>query len=306
MFRTGQAVLHSHQRRLIPLSSKLTFILSMTIFGTIGLFVRLIPLPSSIIALTRAVVGTVFLLVLLACKREKTDWQAIRRNIKILIISGAAIGFNWILLFEAYRYTTVAIATLCYYFSAIFVIVASPFVLREKLTPRKIACSFAALVGIILVSGVIDGGSGSFSLTGVLLGLGAAVLYASVIVLNKKLSGISSLDTTISQLGAAAAVLLPYVLLSEDIAQIAALDASGLLLLLAIGIVHTGIAYAMYFSSLQKIKAQTAALFSYLDPVIALLLSIFVLKEGMTVLGLIGAVIVLGAMLLSERDPKKS
>ena len=278
----------------------------MAIFGTIGLFVRLIPLPSSIIALTRAVVGTFFLLVLLACKREKPDWQAIRRNIKILIISGAAIGFNWILLFEAYRYTTVAIATLCYYFSAIFVIVASPFVLREKLTPRKIACSFAALVGIILVSGVIDGGSGSFSLTGVLLGLGAAVLYASVIVLNKKLSGISSLDTTISQLGAAAAVLLPYVLLSEDIAQIAALDASGLLLLLAIGIVHTGIAYAMYFSSLQKIKAQTAALFSYLDPVIALLLSIFVLKEGMTVLGLIGAVIVLGAMLLSERDPKKS
>jgi len=306
MFRTGQAVLHSHQRRWIPLSSKLTFILSMAIFGTIGLFVRLIPLPSSIIALTRAVVGTFFLLVLLACKREKPDWQAIRRNIKILIISGAAIGFNWILLFEAYRYTTVAIATLCYYFSAIFVIVASPFVLREKLTPRKIACSFAALVGIILVSGVIDGGSGSFSLTGVLLGLGAAVLYASVIVLNKKLSGISSLDTTISQLGAAAAVLLPYVLLSEDIAQIAALDASGLLLLLAIGIVHTGIAYAMYFSSLQKIKAQTAALFSYLDPVIALLLSIFVLKEGMTVLGLIGAVIVLGAMLLSERDPKKS
>ena len=288
------------------MSSKLTFILSMAIFGTIGLFVRLIPLPSSMIALTRAVVGTFFLLVLLACKRKKPDWQAIRRNVKILVISGAAIGFNWILLFEAYRYTTVAIATLCYYFSAIFVIVASPFVLREKLTPRKIACSFAALVGIILVSGVIDGGSGSFSLTGVLLGLGAAVLYASVIVLNKKLSGISSLDTTISQLGAAAAVLLPYVLLSEDIAQIAALDASGLLLLLAIGIVHTGIAYAMYFSSLQKIKAQTAALFSYLDPVIALLLSIFVLKEGMTVLGLIGAVIVLGAMLLSERDPKKS
>ena len=101
MFRTGQAVLHSHQRRLIPLSSKLTFILSMTIVGTIGLFVRLIPLPSSMIALTRAVVGTFFLLVLLACKREKPDWQAIRRNIKILIISGAAIGFNWILLFEA-------------------------------------------------------------------------------------------------------------------------------------------------------------------------------------------------------------
>ena len=77
-------------------------------------------------------------------------------------------------------------------------------------------------------------------------------------------------------------------------------------MLLSVGAVHTGIAYAMYFSSLQKIKAQTAALFSYLDPVIALLLSVFVLMEGMTVLGLIGAVIVLGAMLLSEREPKKS
>ena len=286
------------------MNAKLQLFLSMFIFGTIGLFVRLIPLPSSMIALVRAMIGTLFLLAVLLVKKQKPDWSSIRRNWKTLAFSGTAMGFNWILLFEAYRYTTVAVATLCYYFSAVFVIIASPFLLREKLTPFKAGCAAVALAGMVLVSGVLDGGAGAFSPVGVALGLGAALLYATVVLLNKRLKEISSYDTTISQLAVAAIVLLPYVLLTENVASLT-LDLSGLGVLLIVAIVHTGVAYAMYFFSLQAIKAQTVALFSYLDPIVALLLSVFVLREPMTLTGAIGALLVLGAMLSSELLPTK-
>jgi len=254
----------------------------------------------------RAAMGAVFLLGMILLQKRKPDWAGIRRNWKPLLLSSIAMATEWILLFESYRYTTVAVATLCYYMSAVFVLIAAPFILKEKITAHKAVCAAAALLGMVLVSGVLEGQSGAFSPVGVALGLTAAVFYAVIVLCNKRVKNVSSYDTTFIQLFAVTFLLLPYVLLTEDLALFSALEPLGLIMLLSVGAVHTGIAYAMYFSSLQKIKAQTAALFSYLDPVIALLLSVFVLMEGMTVLGLIGAVIVLGAMLLSEREPKKS
>ena len=277
----------------------------MSIFGTIGLFVRLIPLPSSMIALVRAAMGALFLLAMILMQKRKPDWAGIRRNWKPLLLSSIAMAAEWILLFESYRYTTVAVATLCYYMSAVFVIIAAPFILKEKITAHKAICAAAAVFGMVLVSGVLEGQAGAFSPVGVALGLTAAVFYAVIVLCNKRVKNVSSYDTTFIQLFTVTFLLLPYVLLTEDFSLFGTLEPLGLVMLLSVGAVHTGIAYAMYFSSLQKIKAQTAALFSYLDPVIALLLSIFVLREGMTALGLIGAVIVLGAMLLSEREPKK-
>lgn len=279
---------------------KASLSLSMVIFGTIGLFVRYIPLPSAVIALVRAAVGVVFLLAVMLLRRQKPDLPAIRKNGGKLIVSSAVMAFNWILLFEAYRYTTVATATLCYYFAPIFVTLASPFVLGEKLTGRKCICILAALCGMVLVSGVLDTGISDIGeLTGVLLGLGAAVLYATVILINKKLSDISAYDRTVSQLGVAAVVMAVYLLFTTP--EIPALTTGAILMLLVVGVVHTGFAYWLYFGSLEKIPAQTAAIFSYLDPVVAILLSATVLREGMTVFGAIGAVLILGATFVSEK-----
>ena len=117
---------------------------SMAIFGTIGLFVRLIPLPSSMIALVRAAMGALFLLGMILFQKRKPDWAGIRRNWKPLLLSSIAMATEWILLFESYRYTTVAVATLCYYVSAVFVIIAAPFILKEKITAHKAVCAAAA------------------------------------------------------------------------------------------------------------------------------------------------------------------
>jgi len=273
---------------------------SMVIFGTIGIFRKYIPLSSAMLAMVRGLVGVLFLLAVMAIIRKRPDGNAIRRNLALLLISGALIGFNWILLFEAYNYTSVATGTLCYYMAPVFVVLASPFVLREKLTWQRLLLSLAALLGMVLVSDILRVGFSDLSeLKGVFLGLGAAVLYASVILLNKKLKDISAYDRTVVQLAAAFVVLLPYVLLTEDVASFSP-EPLGIGLLAVVGIVHTGLAYALYFGSMDKLPAQTVALYSYIDPILAVLLSALFLKEPLGVGGIMGAILILGATMASE------
>lgn len=280
---------------------KLMLITSMCIFATIGILRKFIPYPSSFVALVRGFVGAVFLFAVILLRRQKPDAAAIRKNGLLLLLSGAALGFNWIFLFEAYSYTSVATATLCYYLAPILVILASPMVLNERLTPKKGICALTALIGMALVSGVTKTGLAGFhEMKGILFGLAAAVLYASVMVLNKVIRGIGAYDKTISQLLLASLVLLPYVLLTEDLGQLSFLPVP-FLLLMAAGIVHTGAAYWLYFGSMESLKAQTIALYSYIDPILAIVLSMAVLSEPMTLTAGIGAVMILGAAFVSEQ-----
>ncbi len=280
---------------------KQMMIAAMTIFGTIGIFRKYIPLPSSLLALARGTIGTIFLLLLvLVIKRDKLNAEAIKRNLVCLVASGALIGFNWILLFEAYQYTTVATATLCYYMAPVIVVLVSPFILKERLTPFKAACVAVALVGMVFVSGIPQTGfAGMSELKGILLGLGAATFYAIVVILNQFIKDISAYDKTIMQLGMAAVALLPYTLLTENFSDIS-FTPFAVAMLFFVGIVHTGIAYTLYFGSMSGLKAQTIALYSYIDPVVAIILSAVILQENIGLWGVIGAVMVLGSTMASE------
>ena len=274
---------------------------AMCIFGTIGILRRYIPLPSSLIALVRGCIGSLFLLIAGLVRGQKPDLAAIGRNLPLLLLSGAAIGFNWIFLFEAYCYTTVATATLCYYLAPTLVILLSPFVLKEKLTARGAVCALVAVMGMVPVSGILEADfSGLDELKGVMYGLAAAALYASVILMNKKITGIRASDQTMVQLLSASLVLLPYVLATEDLSRCSFPPVSVVLLLTA-GILHTGIAYRMYFGAMGALKAQTAALFSYIDPILAILLSALVLREPLGIPAVIGSVMILGSAIISER-----
>lgn len=289
--------------------------LAMLIFGSIGIFRRGIPLSSSWIACIRGVVGTLFLLAVVLLSGKKMDGRAIKRNWLPLLISGAAIGFNWILLFEAYNYTSIAVATLCYYMAPVLVIVVSPFLLKERLTIKKACCVAVALVGMLLVSGVFEVGAlEKVGVKGVVLGLGAAVLYASVMVTNKFMKEISSYDRTIMQLVIAALVVLPYAYATAGAKEFSNLvtgakDVFGvtignlpltLVLLAVVGIVHTGIAYWMYFGSMEDLPGQTIAVCSYIDPAFAVIFSIVGLGEDTGFFDILGAVLILGSMLISE------
>lgn len=283
--------------------SKLKFLGAMGIFGTIGIFIRYLPLSSAAVAFCRAAMGLVFLTIIMALSGKKPDIAAIRKNLPILLISGAAMGFNWILLFQSYRYTTVATATVCYYLAPLLLLLASPLV-GEKLTVKKLLCVSVALIGLICVSGVVDSGLPAWNeAQGVLFGIGAAILYATVMFLNKKLSPIPAYDKTVLQLGSAAVTILPYLLLTEGCAFPEMTSVQWGLLIL-VGIVHTGVAYTLYFGSMKDLSAQSIAVFSYLDPVIAIILSASLLQEPMTPAYIIGTVLILGSALYSEL-PKK-
>jgi len=286
-------------------TAKIQLIASMFMFGTIGIFVRYINLPSSIIAFTRGIIGTLFLLLIILLTRKKLSREAIKANLLLLCISGAFIGINWILLFESYRYTTVATATLCYYMAPIIVIAVSPLVLKEKLTVKKTVCIIAALFGMVLVSGILETGiSGIAELKGILFGIGAAVFYACVVILNKKIKDISAYDKTILQLSSAAVVLIPYLFLSKAFTGIT-LDQTSVIMLAIVGIFHTGIGYSLYFGSMKSLSTHTIAIFSYIDPVVAIILSAIILKEELGVLSIIGAVLILGSTFISELPDKK-
>ena len=273
--------------------------LSMVIFGTIGLFRRLIELPSDVIAFGRGLMGGGFLLLFARLRGKTLAWASIgRRDLLLLLVSGALIGFNWIALFEAFNYTTVAVATLCYYMQPVIVIVLSPFVLKERLTFRQIVCVCVAVVGMVLVSGVLEGGAAGGG-RGILLGLGAAALYACVVLMNKTITLSSAFEKTILQLLAAAAVMLPYMALTGTL-HAYALPLYEWALFLVVGLVHTGVAYVLFFGSIEALPARTCALLSYVDPVTAVLLSALLLHEAISPLGVLGAVLILGAAIYSE------
>lgn len=279
------------------ISARLQITASMIIFGTVGIFVKFIPLSAAVIAACRGIIGVLFLLAIMLLKRERVEFKSLKSNLLLLALSGAAVGFNWVLLFESYKHTTVSIATLCYYFSPIFVIIISPFLLLEKPTLKGMLAAVLSICGMFFISGLADGQVANRK--GIAFALGAALLYASVVIINKKIKGISPMCKTTVQLFFAAAVVAPYSMFTGDF-NLANLKLKELLLLVAVGVLHTGIAYFLYFSSLINLPAQTAAIYSYMDPAIAVLLSAIVLSEKITVFTLLGALFILGGSFINE------
>ena len=274
------------------------FVSAMLVFGTIGIFRRYIPLSSAFLAFSRGVIGGLFLLAFIKLKRKSTEEKLPLRTVLWLIITGIVMGINWILLFEAYNHTTVAIATLCYYMEPTIVVLMSPIVFQEKLTGKKALCAVIAVIGMVLVSGVIgDSQTGNFQ--GILEGLGAAVCYSAVVIMNKRISGIDAYKKTMIQLFSGGIVMIPYLLLTGGFGS-EGFTVTAVILLLVVGIIHTGISYTMYFGSMDGLKAQSIAIFSYIDPVSALLFSAILLKEPLSISGIIGAVMIIGSAIISE------
>ena len=277
---------------------KILMALSMAVFGTLPVFVKNIPLSSAEIALYRAVLAAVLTGIYIAAAKKNAEFKRIRRELPLILVSGAAMGINWILLFEAYRYTSVSVATLSYYFAPVIVTIACPFLFRERLTVKQVFCFVMATAGVVLITGVGGLGSGS-EIKGIALGLSAAVFYASVVLLNKRIRTVDGINRTFIQFITAAAVLLPYTAAAEGF-HLMSLDFAGTLNLLAVGFIHTGVTYCLYFSSVTGLTGQQAAVLSYIDPLVAVVMSVTVLGESITPLQAAGGLMILGFTLLNE------
>ena len=270
------------------------YILSMLIFGTNGWVVSHISFQGAQVVLLRTLIGGAVLTALVLL-RGGFDRAALRAERVPLVLGGAALGFNWVALFEAYRLLNVSLATLIYYVGPMLILLLSPVLFRERLTRQKLLAVGIVAVGLVCISGNIA--FGGMNTAGLLTALLSALLYASLIAFNKRISRTAGLQTAAIELDVAFVVVLIYVLLTVGIPHPKASDAP---FVAVIGLVNTGLAYVLYFSGLQKLPGQSVALISYVDPVSALLFSALLLGEKMTVVQVIGAVLIIGGAMLGE------
>ncbi len=277
-------------------TERLKYTAAVILYGTIGMFLRYVSLPSEVTAMCRGILGAGFILLFRVLGGHRIDKDAVKRNANWLVLSGIALGLNWIFLFAAYMTTTVAIASICNYMAPIFVICLTPFLLKEPLDKRKLPFVALAFLGVLLVSGVSGEGA---NLKGVIYGLLAALGFTAIVICNRKLSGINSYDKSIVQLALSAVTILPYALIHNH-GVIPLPHGNSVWIVLMLGIVHTGIAYCMYFSGLKNLPVQTIAVLGYLEPVVSVLCSALFLKEAMGITGWIGTVLVIGSALAGE------
>ena len=279
-------------------------ITSMFIFGTLSPFVRNISVSSGELALYRAILAAVCIGGYLLFSKQPIHLKSIRKELILLLLSGGAMGFNWILLFEAYKYTTVSVATLSYYFSPVIVTIACPLLFREKLTKKQLVCFVMSTTGLILITVTGNMSAGGRDLIGIGFGLGAAVLYATVVLLNKFIKNVAGIHRTFLQFLSAILVLVPYVALTSGV-TLGAINATGWICLLVVGLIHSGIAYCLYFSSLTDLPGQKAAILSYIDPLVAVVISVTVLGEALRPLQILGGSLILGFTLWNELPGRK-
>lgn len=278
---------------------KIKFILSMIIFGTIGLIVRHIELSSSESALLSSAIGCLFLTCVFVAAKKKFSLDMIKANSILLLFSGVALGGNWIFLYASYQYTTIANATLTYYFAPVIVILCSPILLQEKLSIKKEVCVCIALIGLIMIVGNGMSKLEYHDFIGIILGLIAAVFYASLMLIGKFIHNIDKLELTIIQLGITAILLFLYVFFTKGISFFG-ISASSIPFIAILGIVNTGIGFWLFFCGMEKLSGQSIAMLSYVDPLVAIVISAIILHEKMTTIQIIGGILLLGFTFISE------
>lgn len=277
---------------------KAKYILSVIIYGTIGYILHFINLPSEIVVLGRGVIGSIFIYLYLRFTRQKMEVEAIKKNLKYLIPSGIALGLNWVFLFASYRVSTVALGSLCNYMAPIILIVISPIVFKEEIAFKKVICVIVAFIGIVLVSGILESDV-VVNVEGIVLGLLAAICFVLIIIFNKRLRGVPVYDKVIVQLATSAITVLPYAIFNNINTHLV-FDTRSVLLIILLGVVHTGLAYCLYFGSINNIPVQSVAILGYIEPVCGILTSVLLLHEPISFLGIIGGVLIIVSACLCE------
>lgn len=285
-------------------SNKVTYLASMLIFGSIGLFVRRIPMPSLHIAFLRSLIGTAVMAVIYLIMRKKIDRKAIADNRISLLCAGTFLGINWILLFEAYKRTTIAGATLAYYMAPVIFLLLSFFIMKTKLTAIRIMTISLSFFGLIILQMEDFTIYGNMYSIGIAFGLAAAFFYALVIIFNRRMNRINGLDRTFMELFLSLVVLTLYMAATSHFSDFV-IPEGALIYVLILGILHTGLAYFLYFSTVDRLDSQHVALISYIDPMSAIIFSALFLDEKVYFNMILGALLILGSSILFELIGKK-
>lgn len=282
------------------MKEKMYFVLSMVIFGAVGVFAKYIDLSSSEIALFMSLIGGLLLFGISIITKNKVSWLNIKENAFTLLLASIALSGNWVFLFQSYKETTIANAALSYYFAPVLVIVVSPIVLKEKLSLKKCLCACVALFGLVLILQSGRSGEDGNHLLGIVYGLIVATFYAILTLTNKFIRNMNGLEITVTQLLLSSVLLIAYLFIVKEKSGLFLISSDSLILILILGILHAGVGFYLFFSGMKGLEGQSIAILSYVDPLTSLLISALVIGESMTVFQIFGAILLLGSTFVSE------
>lgn len=272
------------------------YLFALLLFGSNGTVASYIDLSSSQIVLLRALIGSIFLIFVFLLSGKKFTFYKHKKQSFLLLISGVAMGASWMFLFEAYTRIGVGIASLLYYCGPIIVMALSPMLFNERLTTVKVTGFGFVFVGIAMLNENAFSGSGD--VFGIICGFSSAALYALMLICNKKAKDVVGFENSVLQLFTAFLTAAIFIGATEgyDIK----IPTGNILPTLILGLINTGVGCYLYFSSIGQLKVQTVAVCGYLEPLSAVMLSAFVLKEQMLPLQILGAVLIIGGAVVCE------
>jgi len=272
------------------------YILSLLLFGSNGIVASMIHLSSYEIVFWRTLIGDLLLIGLFLISRQKPTFMREKKDTLFIILSGVAMGTGWMLLYEAYQQIGVSLATLSHYCGPIIVMALSPILFREKLNSHKLIGFIAVFVGVFLVNGAVSGAK--LNTFGIFCGLMSAVMYALLVIFNKKSKNVQGLENVVIQLTASFLTVAVFVGFKTGYPIFA--SGTDLVWAMILGVINTGVGCYFYFSSIGKLPVQTVAICGYLEPLSAVFLAAVVLRETMSPLQIVGAVLIIGGAVFAE------
>ena len=273
----------------------LKYLTAVFIFGTIGCFLHYVNADNSFVVLCMDLLGALFISLVLVFKKDKIDFKGIKNNLLLLIISGIAVGLNWVFLFSGYRYL-VSLTSLCNYTAPIIVLIISVVFLKERINYTQICCIIAAFFGIILISGILSSNKGDYH--AIVFGLLAALCFVVIVLVNKRIKNVKPLEKTAFQLFVSAITVLPMVLINHSFPT--SIDNRSIIIIIILGLVHMGVAYSLYFDSIYDIPASKIAVLGYVEPVTAVISGVLILKESISFAIIMGAILIIASSIISE------
>ncbi len=274
----------------------LKYIIALLLFGTNGIVASNISLSSYEIVYLRTMIGSCLLILIFAITKGKLSIFQKKMQLLSLAISGIALGTSWIFLYEAYQQIGVSFASLAYYCGPVIVMVLAPILFHERLTLSKGVGFITVLAGIFLVNGELAGtGANRW---GIFCGAMSALLYAVMVIFNKKAKDITGLENSMLQLLFSFLTVAVYVIFRQGLTI--HINRADIIPVLILGLLNTGVGCYLYFSSIGRLGVQTVAICGYLEPLSAVVFSVLFLREGMSLAQVIGATLILGGAVSGE------
>ena len=280
-------------------ASYLKYVAALLMFGMNGIVASHIALSSYEIVFTRTLIGSLLLTAIYASTRQSVHLLQNRKHTLCLVASGIAMGTSWMFLYEAYQSIGVGIASLAYYCGPVIVMILAPVLFREQLTWAKAAGFLAVLFGMVCVNAPAL--NETKTAWGLFCGIMSAVMYAFMVVLNKKAKSLAGLENSMWQLVISFVTVAIFVGVKQG--GVIHIEPGSWFPILILGIFNTGIGCYFYFSSIGKLPVQTVAVCGYLEPLSAVMFSVLFLRESMTALQVIGAALILSGAAFGELLP---